>query len=95
MRRGPATPKTTESVTRESVPAIALTCPVCGCPIHARPQTWEVTCVACGQKRWPMTVTKPEGYVCPRCRGTSPEMREAARAAGKRSAESRRKARVR
>jgi uncharacterized Zn finger protein (UPF0148 family) len=71
-------------------------CPTCGCAIHASPRTWEVVCSVCGEKRWPYQAAEPEApYVCPRCRITTPEKREAARAAGKRSAESRRKARVR
>jgi len=74
----------------------AVHCPTCGCAVHAAPRTWEVVCSVCGEKRWPYQATAPEApYVCPRCRITSPEKREAARAAGKRSAESRRKARVR
>jgi hypothetical protein len=71
-------------------------CPTCECAIHAAPRTWEVVCSVCGEKRWPYRATEPEApYVCPRCQITSPEKREAARAAGKRSAESRRKAFVR
>jgi hypothetical protein len=55
-----------------------------------------VLCSVCAEKRSPHQTTEPEGPdVCPRCRITTPEKREAARAAGKRSAESRRKARVR
>ncbi len=67
------------------------TCPTCGCPIHARPRTWEVVCASCGEKRWPMRVVKPASYVCARCGVTSAEKRAAARAAGKKSAESRRR----
>jgi hypothetical protein len=67
------------------------TCPTCGCPVHPQPQTWEVICTVCGEKRWPLAVVKPEAFVCARCRVTSPEKRAAARAAGKKSAESRRK----
>ena len=66
-------------------------CPTCGCPIHAQPRTWEVVCVSCGEKRWPFAVVEPVAYVCRRCRETSPEKRAAARAAGKKSAEARRK----
>lgn len=72
-----------------------LTCPTCGCAIHAQPRTREVICTACGEKRWPYTVVTPDPYICPRCRVMSPEKRAAARAAGKKSAESRHKARVR
>jgi len=68
-----------------------LTCPTCGCPVHPQPRTWEVVCTVCGEKRWPLAVLKPEAFVCARCRVTSPEKRAAARAAGKKSAESRRK----
>ena len=68
-----------------------LTCPTCGCPVHPQPRTWEVVCTSCGEKRWPLSVLKPAAYVCARCRVTSPEKRAAARAAGKKSAESRRK----
>ena len=67
------------------------TCPICGCPLHVQPRTWEVVCTSCGEKRWPLTVLEPTSYVCGRCRVTSPEKRAAARAAGKKSAESRRK----
>ena len=63
------------------------TCPTCGCPVHPRPRTWEVVCTSCGEKRG----LEPASYVCGRCRVTSPEKRAAARAAGKKSAESRRK----
>lgn len=74
---------------------VDLTCPMCGCPVHAQPRTWEVVCASCGEKRWPFAVVAPPAYVCARCRGTSPEKRAAARAAGKKSAESRRKAALR
>ncbi len=67
------------------------TCPTCGCAIHPQPRTWEVVCASCGEKRWPLAVLKPASYVCARCRVTSPEKRAAARAAGRKSAESRRK----
>jgi DNA-directed RNA polymerase subunit RPC12/RpoP len=67
------------------------TCPTCGCAVHPQPRTWEVVCASCGEKRWPFSVREPASYVCGRCRVTSPEKRAAARAAGKRSAESRRK----
>jgi len=69
----------------------APTCPTCGCPIHARPRSWEVVCVSCGEKRWPMAVIEPDPYTCVRCGVTSAEKRAAARAAGQKSAESRRK----
>jgi hypothetical protein len=67
------------------------TCPTCGCAIHPQPRTWEVICISCGEKRWPLAILKPASYVCARCRVTSPEKRAAARAAGRKSAESRRK----
>ena len=67
------------------------TCPTCGCPVHAQPRTWEVVCTTCGEKRWPLAVLKPMSYLCARCRVTSPEKRAAARAAGQKSAESRRR----
>ena len=66
-------------------------CPTCGCPVHPQPRTWEVVCTSCGEKRWPFAVLEPAGYICGRCRVTSPEKRAAARAAGQKSAESRRK----
>ena len=66
-------------------------CPTCGCAIHLQPRTWEVVCDSCGEKRWPLAILKPAPYVCARCRVTSPEKRAAARAAGRKSAESRRK----
>ena len=66
-------------------------CPTSGCPVHPQPRTWEVVCESCGEKRWPLTILKPASYVCARCRVTSPEKRAAARAAGRKSAESRRK----
>jgi uncharacterized Zn finger protein (UPF0148 family) len=70
----------------------APTCPTCGCALHAPLRTWEVMCSVCGEKRWPLSVQEPAApYVCARCRVTSPEKRAAARAAGKKSAESRRK----
>jgi hypothetical protein len=69
----------------------APTCPTCGCPAHPQPRTWEVVCISCGEKRWPFSVRAPVSYVCGRCRVTSAEKRAAARAAGKKSAESRRK----
>ena len=72
-------------------PPPGLICPTCGCPVHAQPRTWEVVCTICGEKRWPLAVRKPVSYLCARCRVTSPEKRAAARAAGKKSAESRRK----
>jgi DNA-directed RNA polymerase subunit RPC12/RpoP len=67
------------------------TCPTCGCPVHPQPRTWEVVCDSCGEKRWPLAILKPESYVCALCGVTSPEKRAAARAAGRKSAESRRK----
>ena len=67
------------------------TCPTCGCLVHAQARTWEVVCTSCGEKRWPLAVLEPASYVCARCRVTSPEKRAAARAAGKKSAESRRR----
>jgi len=67
------------------------TCPTCGCPVHPQPRTWEVVCASCGEKRWPLSVREPASYVCGRCRVISPEKRTAARAAGQKSAESRRK----
>lgn len=73
----------------------APTCPTCGCAVHARPRTWEVVCTSCGEKRWPLAVVKPASYVCGRCRVTSPEKRAAARAAGQKSAEARRRKRAR
>ncbi len=74
-------------ITRPAEPA----CPTCGCPIHARPRTWEVVCTSCGEKRWTLGVLKPASYLCARCRVTSAEKRAAARAAGQKSAESRRR----
>ncbi|HUL53654.1 MAG TPA: hypothetical protein VLT83_09630 [Opitutaceae bacterium] len=59
--------------------------------MHTQPRTWEVACVSCGEKRWPLSCAEPATYVCRRCQVTSPEKRAAARAAGKKSAESRRK----
>jgi DNA-directed RNA polymerase subunit RPC12/RpoP len=67
------------------------TCPTCACAVHPQPRTWEVVCTSCGEKRWPLVVLEPVSYVCGRCRVASPEKRAAARAAGKKSAESRRK----
>ena len=67
------------------------TCPTCGCAVHPQPRTWEVVCASCGEKRWPLSVRKPMSYVCGRCRVTSAEKRAAARAAGQKSAESRRR----
>jgi DNA-directed RNA polymerase subunit RPC12/RpoP len=67
------------------------TCPTCGCPVHPQPRTWEVVCASCGEKRWPFSVREPQSYICGRCQVTSAEKRAAARAAGKKSAESRRK----
>ena len=67
------------------------TCPTCGCPVHPQPRIWEVVCTSCGEKRWPLAVVEPVSYVCERCRVTSAEKRAAARAAGKRSAEARRR----
>lgn len=57
-------------------------------PLAAAPQTWEVTCATCGQKRWPYQTERPVGYVCARCRAsaTSPEKRAQARRAGQESA---------
>ncbi len=75
------------SVERQAGP----TCPTCGCAVHPQPQTWEVVCTSCGEKRWPLSILKPTSYLCARCRVTSLEKRAAARAAGKKSAESRRK----
>lgn len=66
-------------------------CPTCGCPIHAQPGTWEVVCIACLEKRWPLSILRPASYVCVRCGVTSAEKRAAARAAGKKSAEARRR----
>jgi DNA-directed RNA polymerase subunit RPC12/RpoP len=66
-------------------------CPTCGCPVHPQPRTWEVVCTSCGEKRWPFAVSEPASYLCGRCRVTSPAKRAAARAAGLKSAESRRK----
>jgi hypothetical protein len=66
-------------------------CPTCGCPVHPQPRTWEVICAICGEKRWPFAVHEPASYTCVRCRVTSPEKRAAARAAGQKSAEARRK----
>lgn len=70
-----------------------MTCPTCGCPTHSAPRTWEVVCGSCGEKRWPCSSVKPEEpFTCTRCRNTSRARREAAREAGKRSAEARGKA---
>ena len=69
----------------------APTCPTCGCLVHPQPRTWEVVCTSCREKRWPFSVREPASYVCGRCRVTSPEKPAAARAAGQKSAESRRK----
>lgn len=66
-------------------------CPTCGCRIHAQPKTWEVVCASCGEKGWVLAILKPASYICARCRVTSPQKRAAAGAAGKKSAESRRK----
>lgn len=66
-----------------------LKCPTCRCTIHQAPRTWEVRCAVCGEKRWPYSVVNPEPYTCSRCLATSPEKREAARAAGRKSAERR------
>jgi hypothetical protein len=69
------------------------TCPTCGCPVHSQPLAWEVVCISCGEKRWPFAVDEPVSYLCVRCRVISPEKRAAARAAGKKSAEARRRKR--
>ena len=71
--------------------AAGPTCPTCGCPVHPQPRTWEVVCGSCGEKRWPLAILEPASYVCARCLVTSPEKRAAARAAGRKSTESRRK----
>jgi DNA-directed RNA polymerase subunit RPC12/RpoP len=89
-RRGAPAPE--KPATSVVAPQPAPTCPTCGCALHAPLRTWEVVCSVCGEKRWPLSVHEPAApYVCARCRVTSPEKRAAARAAGKKSAESRRK----
>ena len=67
------------------------TCPTCSCLVHPQPRTWEVVCTSCGGRRWPMAAIKPDPYTCVRCGVTSVEKRAAARAARKKSAESRRR----
>ena len=66
-----------------------MPCRTCGCAGHPPSKTWEARCAKCAGLRWPYAPSKPEPYVCVRCRGTSPAKREAARAAGKKSAASR------
>ena len=66
-----------------------MPCRTCGCPGHPPSKTWEARCSRCAGLRWPYEPSKPEPYVCVRCRGTSSAKREAARAAGKKSAASR------
>src|SRR2546422_498576 len=83
--------KAGESGTGGVESAAEPTCPTCGCPVHPQPRTWEVVCTSCGEKRWPFSVLEPTSYVFGRCRVTSAEKRAAARAAGQKSAESRRK----
>ncbi len=42
------------------------------------PQTYQVTCSACGELRWPYLSDRPESYVCVRCRsGVGSAKREA------------------
>jgi hypothetical protein len=38
-------------------------------------RAWEVVCTSCGEKRWPLAVRKPVGYLCARCQVTSPAKR--------------------
>lgn len=56
-------------------------CLTCGCTLHGTPRTWEVTCVVCGEKKYPMSVENPAPFTCRLCLATPPEKREAARGA--------------
>ena len=59
-------------------------CPVCGCPTHAAPQTWQVECIKCHLLKWPYCVKKPQRYVCVLCvSGASEGHREAGRRGAK------------
>ena len=66
-----------------------MSCPTCGCEAHTPPRTWPVHCSVCKQDKWPYTVVVPDPFVCSKCRITSPQKREAARAAAKKSVRSR------
>jgi hypothetical protein len=64
--------------------AKSTTCPLCGCPRHSAPQTWETRCAACRELRWPYQVAPPRpGWTCARCRAT-PAPPQAQRQAGAR-----------
>jgi hypothetical protein len=61
------------------------TCPLCACPSHASPQTWEVRCTVCGELRWPYQVDAPSpGWICSRCRAVSPVTRARRQEGGRR-----------
>jgi hypothetical protein len=55
------------------------------------PRTWQVRCSECKKLKWPYVIVVPDPYLCALCKATSPKKREAARAAAKKSVESRRK----
>ena len=54
-----------------------MPCRTCGCAGHPPSNTWEVRCSRCAGLRWPYEPSKPEPYVCARCRGISPAKQEA------------------
>jgi hypothetical protein len=65
-------------------------CLTCGCATHAAPQTWEVTCAACGELRWPVAIAPPApDWLCSRCRATPPETRARRQRTAQRAAETR------
>lgn len=49
-----------------------MTCPTCGCAIHAAPQTWEIRCSVCRGVKYPVSVDRPDPYVCALCRMRQP-----------------------
>jgi len=46
-------------------------------------QTWQMTCVTCGELRWPYLSEKPSEYECMRCKsGVGAGKRESGRRGG-------------
>lgn len=60
-----------------------MTCRACGCSGHG--QTWEVTCSVCREPRWPAAATRPDPYVCVRCRSGAGQARRLATGKGGRA----------
>lgn len=49
-------------------------------------KTYQVTCKACGEERWPVAHERPVAYICARCESVAPAQREARREQAQRGA---------